>query len=122
MFLFIISLHPCFLTNKQFKYISCSYLSNTDKAVTVLFCIQIHLMFLFIGKSYWMQNVSLDSNTSHVLIYHRPLLKSNFSNLIQIHLMFLFIQRSISIISILENSNTSHVLIYHKIKTFTIRK
>ena len=96
--------------------------------------IQIHLMFLFIQEARKMLDKGEDSNTSHVLIYHRcPLCKvgmpghSNTSHVL-IYLLVcadtnaesIFKYISCSYLSIpkiwlsayLRYSNTSHVLIY----------
>ena len=95
MFLFISN--PPILNNQipQFKYISCSYLSNHFLILQCnLIPIQIHLMFLFIqGKgNAW--------HTPNVIQIHLMFLFINVNpnscfcfTCIQIHLMFLFIRR-----------------------------
>ena len=79
-------------TETIFKYISCSYLSDVPTDVWRHGrAIQIHLMFLFIAISLRYFKSSSDSNTSHVLIYLICALVFVVSPIIQIHLMFLFI-------------------------------
>ena len=58
--------------------------------------IQIHLMFLFILITAVTNGLSVDSNTSHVLIYHSVNRFYFWYCIIQIHLMFLFIDNWLS--------------------------
>ena len=53
--------------------------------------IQIHLMLLFIKGERVCQSFHLDSNTSHVIVYHCRILQQRKQRVIQIHLMLLFI-------------------------------
>ena len=69
-------------------------------------------MFLFIVNAGFNAPTCLDSNTSHVLIYHSLPSFEYTGNLIQIHLMFLFIDIRNFGLDTERNSNTSHVFIY----------
>ncbi len=60
----------------EFKYISCSYLSTCRIPLSLYYDIQIHLMFLFISFSKPSYESFFDSNTSHVLIYPTPSIRS----------------------------------------------
>ncbi len=91
MLLFIKMLPYTSILETSFKYISCYCLSTPLLLSLCHFCIQIHLMLLFIRKKNFQQFIIQNSNTSHVIVY-LPL-----DNII---------------ISLLLDSNTSHVIVY----------
>ena len=77
---------------QTFKYISCYCLS-----ITALMSLSFVTLFKYIScyclsvaRYYW-QDKEYNSNTSHVIVYHRPNYRKRSGMRIQIHLMLLFI-------------------------------
>ena len=93
MFLFIPNAAIFFVVQKKFKYISCSYLSNS-----LAYQFNFSFPFKYISCSYLSDNI-------YIIRYN--------DSFIQIHLMFLFILLIPFLLTLkLLHSNTSHVLIY----------
>ena len=104
---------------QQFKYISCSYLSQRDSVR--VFC---HSRFKYISCSYlskiliFVSLIISDSNTSHVLIYlhWRDYRKKEQKYSNTSHVLIYLKEASNTSVE-MQHSNTSHVLIYLSFST-----
>ena len=114
MFLFIRDNALATLSQRLFKYISCSYLSKTGQVESMTPVIQIHLMFLFISICLYIWTTVLFIQIHLMFLFIKFATSLSDSIIcIQIHLMFLFINTTHYRSYVhLTDSNTSHVLIY----------